>query len=324
LVAGLAGDGDKNPVQTLQTIANILQRFGLTVPASTMSAKNVAIVLVTADIPAFKRKGTRLDVNVASMGDAKSLQGGVLLQTPLLGADGKVYAVAQGALTLGGISAGTEGGGGASVVKNHPTVGQIADGALVEQEIPAEIVSDHHLELVLRDADFTTAARLAFALNDKFTNSSLALDSSTVRVRVPDEFETMPVNFISLVETVEVDTDVPARIVINERTGTIVATSHIHISSCAVSHGNLTISIASTLNVSQPSPFSSTGQTVVTPKTETKVEEQKGTMVALPELPTVEKVASALNALGVTPRDMMSMFQSMKEAGALQAELIIR
>src|SRR5580658_6530233 len=144
LVVGLAGDGDKNPVQTLQTIGNILQRFGLTVPASTMTAKNVAIVLVTADIPAFKRAGTRLDVNVASMGDAKSLQGGVLLQTPLLGADGKVYAVAQGALTLGGISAGTEGGGGASVVKNHPTVGQIADGALVEREIPATIVSDHH------------------------------------------------------------------------------------------------------------------------------------------------------------------------------------
>jgi flagellar P-ring protein FlgI len=324
LVAGLAGDGDKNPVQTLQTIANILQRFGLTVPASTMSAKNVAIVLVTADIPAFKRAGTRLDVNVASMGDAKSLQGGVLLQTPLLGADGKVYAVAQGALTLGGISAGTEGGGGASVVKNHPTVGQIADGALVEREIPATIVNDHHLELILREADFTTAARLALALNEKFTNSSLALDSTTVRVRVPDEFEETPVNFISMLESVEVDTDVPARIVINERTGTIVATSHIRISSCAVSHGNLTISIASTLTVSQPGPFSQTGQTKVTPKTETKVEEQKGTMVALPELPTVEKVASALNALGVTPRDMMSMFQAMKEAGALQAELIIR
>jgi flagellar P-ring protein FlgI len=324
LVAGLAGDGDKNPVQTLQTIANILQRFGLTVPASTMSAKNVAIVMVTADIPAFKRAGTRLDVNVASMGDAKSLQGGVLLQTPLLGADGKVYAVAQGALTLGGISAGTEGGGGASVVKNHPTVGQIADGALVEREIPAQIISDHHLELVLREADFTTAARLAEALNDKFTNTSLALDSTTVRVRVPDEFESTPVNFISMLEGVEVTTDVPARIVINERTGTIVATAHIHISSCAVSHGNLTISIASTLSVSQPSPFAPGGQTVVTPKTDTKVEEQKGTMVALPELPTVEKVASALNALGVTPRDMMSMFQSMKEAGALQAELIIR
>jgi flagellar P-ring protein precursor FlgI len=324
LVAGLAGDGDKNPVQTLQTIANILQRFGLTVPATTLSAKNVAIVIVTADIPAFKKPGTRLDVNVASMGDAKSLQGGVLLQTPLLGADGKVYAVAQGALTLGGISGGTDGGGGASVQKNHPTVGQIADGALVEKEIPAQIVSDHHLELILREADFTTSARLAVALNDKFTNSSQALDSTTVRVRVPDEFESAPVNFISLLEGIEVETDIPARIVINERTGTIVATSHIRISSCAVSHGNLTISIATTQNVSQPSGFSHTGQTVVTQQTDTKVKEEKGAMITLPELPTVEKVAAALNSLGVSPRDMMSMFQAMKEAGALQAELIIR
>jgi flagellar P-ring protein precursor FlgI len=324
LVAGLAGDGDKNPVQTLQTIANVLQRFGLTVPAATLTAKNVAIVLVTADIPAFKKTGMRLDVNVASMGDAKSLQGGVLLQTPLLGADGKVYAVAQGALTLGGVSSGTEGGGGASVQKNHPTVGLIADGALVEREIPAQIISDHHLELILREADFTTAARLAMALNNRFTNSSLALDSTTVRVRVPDEFEGDPVSFVSLLEAVEVDADVPARIVINERTGTIVATSHIRISSCAVSHGNLTISITSTLNVSQPSPFSRTGQTTVTPQTDTKVKEDKAAMVALPELPTVEKVAAALNSLGVTPRDMMSIFQAMKEAGALQAELIIR
>jgi flagellar P-ring protein precursor FlgI len=324
LVAGLAGDGDKNPVQTLQTIGNILQRFGLTTPAQTLSAKNVAIVIVTADIPAFKKSGTRLDVNVASFGDAKSLQGGVLLQTPLLGADGKVYAVAQGALTLGGISAGADGAGGSSVVKNHPTVGEIANGALVEREIPAQIISDHHLELILREPDFTTAARLAFAINEKFSDSAIALDSTTVRVRLPEEFENTPVNFISLLEAIEITTDIPARIVINERTGTIVATSHIHISSCAVSHGNLTISITSTLNVTQPSPFSQSGQAIITPQTDTKVNEQKSAMIALPELPTVEKVASALNSLGVSPRDMMSMFQAMKEAGALQAELIIR
>ena len=324
LVAGLAGDGDKNPVQTLQTIANVLQRFGLTVPAQTMTAKNVAIVMVTADIPAFKRAGTRLDVNVASMGDAKSLQGGVLLQTPLLGADGKVYAVAQGALVLGSVSSGTDGGGGASVQKNHPTVGLIADGALVEREIPAQIVSDHHLQLILREADFTTASHLALALNNRFASSSLALDSATVRVRVPDEFEGDPVDFISILEGLEVEPDMPARIVINERTGTIVTTAHIQISSCAVSHGNLTISIASTQSVSQPGAFSRTGQTAVTQQTDTKVKEEKAAMVALPDLPTVERVASALNALGVSPRDMMSVFQTMKEAGALQAELIIR
>lgn len=324
LVVGLAGDGDKNPVQTLQTVGNILQRFGLTVPAATISAKNVAIVIVTADIPAFKKPGTRLDVNVASMGDAKSLQGGVLMQTPLLGADGKVYAVAQGALSIGGLAAGADGAGGATVQKNHPTVGQITGGALVEREIPAQIVNDHQLELILREPDFTSAARLASALNEKWTNSSMALDSTTVRVHVPEEFEAAPVNFISLVEGVEVEADIPARIVINERTGTIVATSRIRIASCAVSHGNLTISIASTLNVSQPGPFAQGGQTAVTPSTDTKVNEQKGTLVPLPEMPTVEKVAAALNSIGVTPRDMMSIFQAMKEAGALQAELVIR
>jgi flagellar P-ring protein FlgI len=257
------------------------------------------------------------------MGDAKSIQGGVLIQTPLLGADGVVYAVAQGALALGAVSAGGEGGGGASIQKNHPTVGQIADGALVEKLIPADILSDHHIELLLREPDFTSASRMAAAINEKFTNSAQALDATSVRVRVPEELEASPVDFVSQLELIEMEPDVPARIVINERTGTIVATSRIRISSCAVSHGNLTISITSSLDVSQPNAFSS-GQTTVTPRTEAKVKEEKGTMVALPDLPTVEKVASALNSLGVTPRDIMSMFQAMKQAGALQAELVIR
>jgi flagellar P-ring protein FlgI len=324
LVVGLAGDGDKNPTYTVQTIANLLQRYGVTVPASTLLSKNVAVVMVTADIPAFKKTGTRIDVNVASMGDAKSLQGGVLIQTPLLGADGRVYAVAQGALSIGGLSAGTDGGGGASIQKNHPTVGTIIDGALVEREIPAEIVSDHHLELLLREPDFTSAARMAAAINERYPESSLALDSTSVRVMMPEGAEAAPVDFISQIEAIEVNADVPARIIINERTGTIVATAHIRISSCAVSHGNLTISIASTLTTSQPSPFSQTGRTVTTPSTETKVKEEHSALIPLPDMPTVEEVATALNALGVTPRDMMSMFEAMKQAGALQAELIIR
>ena len=322
LVVGLAGDGDKNPVQTLQTLANILQHYGLTVPISTMSAKNVAVVMVTADIPAFKKPGTRLDVTVSSMGDARSIQGGVLLQTPLMGADGKVYAVAQGALALGSVS--VDGGGGVSVQKNHPTVGQIAGGALVEREIPAEIVNDHHIELLLREPDFTSAARMAAAINEKFSNSAVALNAASVTVRVPEEFEETPVDFVSQLELVELEPDVPARVVINERTGTIVATSHIRISSCAVSHGNLTINITSSVDVSQPNPFSSGGKTVVKPRTDAKVSEEKTRMVAFPDLPTVEKVASALNSLGVTPRDIMSILQAMKEAGALQADLIIR
>jgi flagellar P-ring protein precursor FlgI len=294
------------------------------IPAATIQAKNVAVVMVTADIPAFLKSGTRLDVTVSSFGDAKSLQGGVLLQTPLVGADGKVYAVAQGALSLGGFSAGTDGGGGASVQKNHPTTGQIINGALIEREIPATIIRNNFVELLLREPDFTSAARLAAAINEKFSESAEALDSTSVRVKLPADEEASPVEFISRLQAIEVTPDTPARIIINERTGTIVATSRIKISSCAVSHGNLTITITSTLDVSQPNPFNESGKTVVTPSTDTKVTESKGRLVALPELPTVEKVAAALNALGVTPRDMMAIFQAMKQAGALQAELLIR
>ncbi len=324
LVTGLAGDGDKNPVYTVQSIANMLQRFGVTVPPATLQAKNVAAVMVTADIPAFLKPGARLDVNVSATGDAKSLQGGVLIQTPLLGADGRVYAVAQGAIAVGGFSGGAGGAGGATVQKNHPTVGQIIGGALVEKEIPATIVHDQHLELLLREPDFTSSARLAAAINQTFTNSAHAVDSTTVRVRLPDGLESAPVDFIARLEAVEVTPDTPARIVINERTGTVVANARIRISNCAVSHGNLTINVASTLDVSQPNPLSQTGNTVVTRRTETQVTESKAALIALPELPTVERVAASLNALGVTPRDMMAIFQAMKQAGALQAELLIR
>jgi flagellar P-ring protein precursor FlgI len=321
IVTGIAGDGDKNPVYTLQTIANFLQRFGITVPAATLSSKNVAAVVVTADISAFKKNGSRVDVTISSMGDAKTLQGGVLMQTPLLGADGKVYATAQGALSIGGISGGNE---GASVQKNHPTTAQIIGGGLVEREIPTEIAHDNIIELLLREPDFTSSARLALAINQVFTNSTESVDSTTVRVRIPEGVQGSVVDFIARVESIEVDADTPARIVINERTGTIVATSHIRISSCAVSHGNITITIANSYDASQPHPFARTGNTVVTPRTDTQVTEQQGRLVPLPELPTVEKVAASLNSLGVTPRDMMAIFQAMKQAGALHAELVMR
>ena len=324
LVVGLAGDGDKDPIYTKQTVANILQRYGISVPSTALSSKNVGVVLVTADIPAFAKPGARLDVQVSSMGDAQSLQGGVLLQTPLMGADNRAYAVAQGPLSVGGFSAGQSGGGGATVTKNHPTVGTIINGAIVEREIPASIVRDNTVELLLREPSFTSAARLAEAVNQIFTNAAQAVDSTSIRVRIPEGMERFPVDFIARLESVEVTPDTAARIIINERTGTIVATSAIRISRCAVSQGNLVITIASSLDVSQPSPFSQTGSTVVTPRTDTKVTENKASLVALPELPTIEKIASALNALGVTPRDMMAIFQAMKQAGALQAELIIR
>jgi flagellar P-ring protein precursor FlgI len=321
LITGIAGDGDKNPVYTLQTVANFLQKFGMNVPPATLSSKNVAAVVVTADISAFKKNGSRLDVTVSSIGDAKTLQGGILLQTPLVGPDGEIYALAQGAISLGGISAGNE---GASVLKNHPTVAQIVGGALVEREIPAEIVRNNTLELLLREPDFTSSARLATAINKVFTNSSESVDSTTVRVKIPDGLQSSVVDFVARVEAIELDPDMPARIIINERTGTIVATARIRIAACAVSHGNITISIANTLDVSQPAPFSQTGTTAVTPRTDTKVEEQKASFVTIPELPTIEKVAANLNSLGVTPRDMMAIFQAMKQAGALHAELIMR
>ena len=324
LVVGLAGDGDKDPVYTKQTVANMLQRHGITVPPATLSSKNVAVVMVTADIAAFMKNGSRIDVQVASIGDAKSLQGGVLLQTPLLGADNRVYAVAQGPLSVGGFSAGAGGGGGATVTKNHPTVATIIGGALVEKEIPATIVHDQTLELLLREPGFTTAARMATAINLIYTNAAEAVDATTVKVQLPEVAQGRPVDFIARLEAIELEPDAPARIVINERTGTIVATSRIKISNCAISQGSLTINIASTLQVSQPNALSSTGETVVTPQTKTDVAENKARFINLPEMPTVEKVASALNALGVTPRDMMAIFQAMKQAGALQAELLTR
>lgn len=324
LVVGLAGDGDKDQIYTKQTVANLLERYGVNLPASTLSAKNVAVVMVTADIPAFVKPGARIDVTVASMGDAKSLQGGVLLQTPLLGADNKVYAVAQGPLAVGGFSAGRGGAGGASVTKNIPTVGQIVNGALVEREIPTTIVRNDTIELLLREPSFTSASLMATAINNLFTNSAHAVDSTTVQVKMPAWAQKSPVDFIARVEGVQVTPDTPARIIINERNGTIVATADIRISSCAVACGNITVNIASTPEASQPNPLSSTGQTVVLPRTSTDVTEQQSSLVALPEMPTVQQVAAALNALGATPRDMMSIFQAMKQAGALQADLIVR
>jgi len=324
LVAGLNGDGDKDPVYTKQTIANLLLRYGINVPATTLSAKNVAVVMVTADIPAFAKLGGRIDVQVSSMGDAKSLQGGVLMQTPLLGADNKVYAVAQGPISVGGFSAGQGGPGGATVTKNQPTVAQIIGGALVEHEIATSVVRDNTIEFLLRDPDITSAVLMADAINEVFTNAAQAVDSTSVQVHMPAGAEKTPMDFIARVESIEVTPDTPARIILNERTGTIVATTRIHISSCAVSHGNIIINVASTLTTSQPNALSNRGRTTVTPSTSTEVTENKSTMIPLPEMPTVEKVASALNALGVTPRDMMSIFETMKQAGALQAELLIR
>jgi flagellar P-ring protein precursor FlgI len=248
----------------------------------------------------------------------------VLIQTPLMGADGRVYALAQGPLSIGGFSAGTGGPGGATVQKNHPTVGQIINGGQVVNEVPLEIVRDNAVELILREPDFTSAARLAAVVNETFPGSAQAIDSTTIRVTMPPGAEALPVDFVARLEVLEVEPDVPARIVINERTGTIVATSRIRIAACAVSHGNITITIASSLTASQPSAFADRGRTAILPSTETAVSEERRALVPLPDMPTVEKVAAALNSLGVTPRDAMAIFQAMKQAGALHAELVVR
>jgi flagellar P-ring protein precursor FlgI len=324
LVVGLAGDGDSNAVSTLRAISNLLQRHGLTVNSSDIKAKNVAAVMITADIAAFLKPGARIDVTVAAMGDAKSLQGGVLLQTPMLGGDGRTYAVAQGPVAIGGFVGGTGGAGGATVQKNHPTVGSISNGAIIEREIEAEFIHENSLRLLLHNPDFTSAARMADAINQRFPASgATAIDAATVKVGLPGEYAGRDVAFLADLGTVEVQPDTLARIVINERTGTIVATSTVRLSQVAIAHGSLTITVTSNIGVSQPNAFNNSGSTVAVPSTQTAVNEGKGGFTVLQESPSIERLAAALNSLGVSTRDMMAIFQSLKRSGALQAELVI-
>jgi len=279
--------------------------------------------MLTADISAFLKPGSRIDVTVASMGDAKSLQGGVLLQTPLLGADGRAYAVAQGPIAIGGFLGGQGGAGGATVQKNHPTVGMMSNGAIVEREIPAQFVHDNTLRLLLHNPDFTSASRMVDAINAVYPAAASAPDSATVAVHLPAEFASREVPFISELGSIEVAPDTLARIVINERTGTIVATAPVRLSQVAIAHGSLTITVSSNVGVSQPNAFSSGGQTTTVPSTQTNVNETKGSFIVFNEAPTIERLAAALNALGVSTREMMAIFQTLKRSGALQAELVI-
>ncbi|WP_414661707.1 flagellar basal body P-ring protein FlgI [Horticoccus sp. 23ND18S-11] len=323
LVVGLAGDGDSNAIATLRSVANLLQRYGLTVNASDLKAKNVAAVMLTTEIGAFMKSGSRIDVNVASMGDAKSLQGGVLLQTPMLGADGRVYAVAQGPVAIGGFLGGAGGAGGSTVQKNHPTVGNISSGAIVEREIPATFVRENVVRLLLHNPDFTSAARMAEAINTKWQGSANATDAATIAVTLPASYRGRDVAFLADLGQIESAPDTLARIVINERTGTIVATSTVRLSQVAIAHGSLTITVSSNVGVSQPNAFSSGGQTAAVQSTQTNVNESKGGFQIINEPPTIERLAAALNALGVSTREMMAIFQTLKRSGALQAELVI-
>lgn len=325
LVVGLNGTGDSSSTDfTFQSIVSMLENMGVTVSKDDISVSNVAAVVVTANLPPFIQPGNRIDVTVSSLGNATDLQGGTLLMTPLMAANGNVYAVAQGALSIGGFNTGTAGGGGASVQKNHPTVGRIPDGALIEREVPTRFVKENALKIVLRRPDFTTSSRVVKSIN-KYLNAdkAFALDAGTIKVFIPEGKRDRIIGFIAELESVAVEPDSVARIVINERTGTIVAGQHVKISTIAVSHGNLSIEIKSRYNVSQPPSFAESGSTVVTSETQTYIEEEESRMIVLDAGVNIGDVASALNALGVTPRDMISIFQAMKEAGALQAELVI-
>lgn len=324
IVVGLAGDGDSRLSYTIQSLANALKRFGITVESDKVKSDNVAAVMITADIGPFVRPGSRLDVTVSSMGDANSLQGGVLLQTPLMGADGKVYAVAQGPVAVGGFIGGAGGAGGATVQKNHPTVGIISGGAIVERRVETTVVrEDGSMDLLLINPDYATAVRIADAVNKVFPAIAQAGDSASVSLHVPTNFKGQETNFLAIVGTLEVQPDTLARIIINERTGTIVATQPVRLSGVAVSHGSLVITIASSVGVSQPNAFSNTGTTTTVPSTSTNVDETHGAFAMIEEYPTLERLTQALNALGVTTREMIAILQTMKRAGALQAELVI-
>ena len=323
LVSGLANDGDKNGVATLQAYKNALEAHGISVPAGQLSSKNVALVTVTAKIPAFKKIGDRIDVEVAAAGDAKSLQGGSLLRTVLIGVDGEVYALAQGSLAVGGFSVGSGGGGGANVTKNFPTAGTISAGGEVVREIPVTMVRDDHVVLNLRQANWITASRMADKINAKFPGSSRAEDAATIKVRVPVAYLSVPVEFIAQLSSIEVVPDIPAKIVINEKMGTIAASGNVKISSVLIAQGALSVAIAQNQNVTPAGSFTP-GQSTTTTNTTVNVTESEGKFVALPEMPTLEDIAALLKRLGAPPRDIMAIIIAMHAAGAIRAELEIK
>ncbi|MGQ9456157.1 MAG: flagellar basal body P-ring protein FlgI [Armatimonadota bacterium] len=318
LVVGLEGTGDsQQTVFTTQSIANLLESYGISVPADRMKIKNVAAVAVTAELPPFAREGTTIDVIVSSIGDARSLQGGTLLQTPLRAANGEVYAVAQGPISVGGMSASS---GGSSTTKNHPTVGRIPGGAIVEKATKTDLTINDSVNVTLNQADFVTASRVAAAINAKLDGAyARAVDANVVSVAVPPEYKYNVVRLIATIEEVEVETDTVARVVVNERTGTVIIGGQAKIAPVAVAHGNLTVEITSEIQVSQPNPLAP-GTTVVTPKADVSVKEDKGALFEVSGS-TVGELVRALNALRVTPRDLIAILQAIREAGALKAQL---
>jgi flagellar P-ring protein FlgI len=321
LVVGLAGTGDRQQtVFSAQSLTNILQRMGVTVSPTAITVKNTAAVMVTATLPPFAQPGMKIDVTTAAIGDAPNLQGGLLIMTPLKAADGQVYAVAQGPVLTGGFAAG---GSGTTRVVNHPTVGRIPEGALVERLAPSSEPKTE-VKLQLKRMDFGTASLVAEAINKKYSNLLLppahADNGSLVTVAVPRSYSTRPVEFIAELENIAIDPQRTSRIVVNERTGTIVMGKDVHVAPVAIMHGNLTVEVQTTFDVSQPAPLSQ-GTTQVVPQTQVSAKEDKAKNLILKEGATVEDLVRGLNAIGSTPRDIIAILQDLRAAGALDADL---
>lgn len=323
IVVGLNGTGDRRQtVFSAQSLASLLNQLGVTVPAAAIRVQNTASVLVTATLPPFSRPGARIDVTASAIGDASNLQGGVLILTTLRGVDGQTYAVAQGPVVTGGFVA--SGGANNRSVVNHPTVGRVPDGAIVERAPPAVDLASG-LRLQLARADFTNAARVADAVNKRFSPEgsppvAIAENAASVAVRMPEAWSSRPAQFLSDLELLTVETDRGARIVINERTGTIVMGRDVRIAPVAILHGSLTVEIATAFDVSQPAPFSQ-GTTQVVPQVEVGVKEEKARNIMLGQGATVDDLVRALGAIGTTPRDIIAILQNLKAAGALDAEM---
>jgi flagellar P-ring protein FlgI len=321
LVVGLNGSGDNlsNSPFTQQSIIGMLERLGVNIRGENFKPKNVAAVMVTATLPPFSREGSRIDITVSAIGDAKSLQGGTLLVTPLMGADGQVYAVSQGPVAIAGFSAE---GDAASVTKGTPTNGRIASGAVIEREVPFALSDLQTVRIALHNPDFTTASRMAEVINAKLGGPvAQATDPTTVTMTVPQSYGTDVARLITDVEQLRLIPDQVSRVVIDERTGTIVMGDNVTISTVAISQGNLTVRVTETPQVSQPEPFSKEGDTVVVPRTDVNVTEGGTGNIAIVGGASLNDLVQGLNALGVTPRDMIAILQAIKAAGALQAEI---
>jgi len=322
LVVGLNGTGDKltNAGFTRQSLIGMLERLGVNTRDDPLKTKNVAAVMVTANLPPFARQGTYIDVTVSALGDATSLLGGTLLVTPLLGADGEVYAVGQGPVAVAGFSAG---GAAETVTKGIPTSARISNGAVVEREIPFDLASLTTVNIALRNPDFTTSQRVAEAINGYFKSPiARSLDPTTISVVVPKDKAGDVAGLMTEIEQLRVEPDQIARIVIDERSGVIVMGDNVRISTVAIAQGNLTIRVTETPQVSQPSPFSNTGTTVTVPRTQINVDEGQGKKLAVvKDGVSLQELVNGLNALGIGPRDMITILQAIKAAGALQAEI---